>query len=146
MVRSPESASTPISGWKYQHGNPQDRNDFQDYTAGELRELEREGDLDFADHPALQPARPPTAKLRELARLALVYDDDEGPYRGYLHATYPRLHGLYNAARWLGQAWRTPETEDLDDLHLDKVEPADLLMDEWRKAVQRIADGQLPEG
>lgn len=53
MVRSQESASTPISadGWRYQHEDEQDRQDFEHHYAAELLDLERERDYDFSDHP-----------------------------------------------------------------------------------------------
>lgn len=87
----------------------------------------------------------PQPDLTETARLALVYDEDEGPYRGQLHAVYPWLGTMASTAAWLGTTWHAPEAEDLDDLHLDKTEPSDLLRDAWRMVVQRIADGWTPE-
>jgi hypothetical protein len=56
-TRSQESASTPISmgGWKYQHDNPQDRIDFEQFGADELEALERNDGYDFSRHPAIDP-------------------------------------------------------------------------------------------
>lgn len=53
MVRSQESASTPISagGWKYHHDDEQDRADFAGYSSSELANIEANGGCDFTDHP-----------------------------------------------------------------------------------------------
>lgn len=58
MIRSQESASTPISagGWKYNPEGPQDVEDFANFTAAQLRELEREQSYDFSLHPASEPS------------------------------------------------------------------------------------------
>ena len=57
MVRSPESASTPISagGYTYQPTDAQDVADFANHTAAELATLAAEQGYDFSAHPAVDP-------------------------------------------------------------------------------------------